>query len=107
MTDTEPLDVLALAAHPDDVELSAGGIMCLLAQQGYRTGIVDFTRGELGTRGTPEGRAEEAQDAATIMGLSSRDNLGLADGHIENTPSAREKLVRMVRRYRPSDHSRQ
>ncbi|MEL7363933.1 MAG: PIG-L family deacetylase [Bacteroidota bacterium] len=56
----EPLDVLALAAHPDDVELCAGGTMCVLAQQGYRTGIVDFTRGELGSRGTPELRLEEA-----------------------------------------------
>ena len=96
-----PLDVLALAAHPDDVELCAGGTMCLLAGEGYRTGIVDFTRGEMGTRGTPEGRMEEARRAADILGLAARDNLGLADGAIENTPEARHGLIRLVRRYRP------
>ncbi len=95
------LDVLALAAHPDDVELAAGGTMCLLHEQGYKTGIVDFTRGELGTRGTPEGRAEEAAEASRLMGLSARDNLGLPDGGIENTPENRLALIRLVRRYRP------
>lgn len=95
------LDVLALAAHPDDVELCAGGTMCLLALQGYTTGIVDFTRGELGTRGTPEGRLKEAEAAARILGLAVRRNLGLPDGHLSNTPEAREELIRLVRRYRP------
>ena len=101
MPDFPRLDVLALAAHPDDVELCAGGTMCLLAEQGYATGVVDFTHGELGTRGTPERRLEEAAAAAGVLGLAVRENLGLADGHLENTPEAREKLIRLVRRYRP------
>lgn len=98
----DSLDVLALAAHPDDVELCAGGTMCLLADQGYRTGIVDFTRGELGTRGTPEGRMEEAAAATEILGLAARENLGLPDGDIQNTPATRQRLIRAVRRYRPT-----
>ncbi len=101
MSDHPTLDVLALAAHPDDVELCAGGTMCVLARDGYRTGIVDFTRGELGSRGTPEGRLEEAAASAEILGLSARDNLGLPDGDIQNTKANQEKLVRLVRRYRP------
>ena len=96
-----PLDGLALAAHPDDVELCAGGTMCLLADQGYRTGIVDLTRGELGTRGTPETRREEAAAAAEILGLEARENLGLPDGDIRNTKANQEALIRVVRRYRP------
>jgi bacillithiol biosynthesis deacetylase BshB1 len=75
--------------------------MCLLHAQGYATGVVDFTRGELGTRGTPEGRAAEAQRASAVLGLAARHNLGLRDGQIENTPEAREALIRLVRRYRP------
>ncbi|MGI9175764.1 MAG: bacillithiol biosynthesis deacetylase BshB1 [Rhodothermales bacterium] len=96
------LDVLALAAHPDDVELCAGGTVCLLAKQGYRVGIVDFTQGELGSRGTPEGRLEEAEVAAGIMGLAARENLGLLDGHIENNKANQQEVIRVVRRYRPS-----
>jgi len=101
MNDFPTLDVLALAAHPDDVELCAGGTMCVLARDGYQTGIVDFTCGELGSRGTPEGRMEEAQAAAEILGLTTRDNLGLPDGDIQNTAANRKKLIRLVRRYRP------
>ncbi len=96
-----PLDVLAMAAHPDDVELCAGGTVCLLARQGYRVGIVDFTRGELGSRGTPEGRIEEAQAAAAIIGLAARENLGLPDGDLANTAENRLAVIRVVRRYRP------
>ncbi|WP_412060876.1 bacillithiol biosynthesis deacetylase BshB1 [Rubrivirga sp. IMCC45206] len=96
-----PLDVLALAAHPDDVELCAGGTMCLLADQGYRTGIVDFTRGELGTRGTPEGRMKEAARAGEILGLAARENLGLPDGDIQNTKETQRALIRSIRRHRP------
>ena len=98
---TAPLDVLALAAHPDDVELCAGGTMCLLASQGYRTGVVDFTRGELGTRGTPELREAEAEAASDIMGLSVRENLAIPDGRIENSRENQIRVIRAVRRYRP------
>ncbi len=101
VSDRSPLDVLALAAHPDDVELCAGGTMCLLADQGYRTGIVDFTRGELGTRGTPEGRMREAEAASRILGLAARHNLGLPDGDIQNTKATQGALIQVVRRYRP------
>ena len=99
--DRRPLDVLALAAHPDDVELCAGGTMCLLADQGYRTGVVDFTGGELGTRGTPETRAEEAAAAAGVLGLAARENLGIPDGDIQNTRENQLKVIRAVRRHRP------
>ena len=95
------LDVLALAAHPDDVELCAGGTMCLLARQGYRTGVVDFTRGELGTRGTPETRDEEAAAAAEILGLAARENLHIPDGDIQNTRENQLRVIRAVRRHRP------
>ena len=100
-SDDKTLDVLALAAHPDDIELCAGGTVCLLAEQGYRVGIVDFTRGELGSRGTPEGRMEEAQDAADIIGLAARENLGLSDGNIANTKENQRALIRRIRKFRP------
>ncbi|OZC03498.1 bacillithiol biosynthesis deacetylase BshB1 [Rubricoccus marinus] len=99
---TQPLDVLALAAHPDDVELCAGGTMCLLHDQGYTTGVVDFTRGELGSRGTPETRAQEAEVASGVLGLSARHNLALPDGDIPNTAEAREALIQRIRLHRPS-----
>ncbi len=95
------LHLLALAAHPDDVELGAGGTLCLLANRGYRTGIVDFTRGELGSRGTPELRLEEAREAAAILGLTARENLGLPDGDIQNTKENQRRVIEVVRRYRP------
>lgn len=96
-----PLDVLALAAHPDDVELCAGGTVCLLARQGYRVGIVDLTQGELGSRGTPEGRLQEATEAARIIGLAVRENLGLPDGGLADTAEQRLAVIRVIRRYRP------
>lgn len=95
------LDVLAFAAHPDDVELSIGGTICALTRAGYNVGIVDFTRGELGSRGTPEGRLQEAENASRVLGLKVRENIGLSDGHIENTPETRQPLIRLIRRYRP------
>jgi N-acetylglucosamine malate deacetylase 1 len=95
------MHVLALAAHPDDVELCAGGTICSLTARGYDVGIVDFTRGELGSRGTPEGRLEEAAAAADILGVSVRENLGIPDGEIENTPENRLKVIRSIRRHRP------
>ena len=95
------LDVLAFAAHPDDVELSAGGTMALLAKQGYRTGIVDLTKGQLGSRGTPELREKEAIAASEILGVSERVNLGMQDGGILNDEESRLKIIQVVRSYRP------
>lgn len=101
MPSTPSLDVLVMAAHPDDAELSVGGTMCVLVKQGYRVGVVDFTRGELGSRGTPEGRAEEAAAASAIVGLAARENLGMPDGDIANTKENQQKVIEVVRRYRP------
>lgn len=95
------LDVLAFAAHPDDVELCAGGTMCLLAEQGYSTGVIDFTRGELGTRGTPEQRQKESEAASEIMGLAARENLGIPDGNIANTRDNQKALIQQIRTCRP------
>lgn len=95
------LDVLAFAAHPDDVELSIGGTMCLLHAQGYTTGIVDLTRGERGTRGTPEDRAAEAEAAGRILGLSARENLGMPDGDVAPTPERVLAAAAAIRRHRP------
>lgn len=101
MSSESTLDVLAIAAHPDDVELSAGGTMAKLSALGYRTGILDLTRGEAGTRGTPELRAEEARRAAEILGCAVRENLDLGDAHIWVNEESRVKLVRALRRLRP------
>ncbi|MBS1786421.1 MAG: bacillithiol biosynthesis deacetylase BshB1 [Acidobacteria bacterium] len=95
------LDVLAIAAHPDDVELSVGGTLIKLAEMGYRTGILDMTRGEAGTRGTPEIRRQEAAQAAEILGVAVRENLELPDAHIWPNEDSRVKLVRMLRTLRP------
>ncbi|GEP98194.1 bacillithiol biosynthesis deacetylase BshB1 [Chitinophaga cymbidii] len=95
------LDILAIAAHPDDVELSCAGTLMVHAQQGLKVGIVDLTRGELGTRGTPEGRLIEAQDACALMGLEIRENLGLADGFFQNTREDQLAVIRAIRKYRP------
>lgn len=97
----ESLDVLAFAAHPDDVELSAGGIVATLVRQGYRVGIVDLTRGELGSRGTPGIRKKEAAEAGRILGIHARENLGMADGDIANTAESRWRVARVLRKYRP------
>lgn len=102
MTSTAPqLDVLAIAAHPDDVELSVGGTLLNLAARGYQTGILDLTRGEAGTRGTPAIRAAEAQQAAEILGVTVRENLDLGDSHIWVNEDTRIQLVRALRRLRP------
>jgi len=95
------IDVLAVGAHPDDVELSVGGTLLKLASMGYRTGVVDMTRGELGTRGTLEIRSEEAAEAARILKLSVRENLGLPDGHVSCNEASKLAFVRLLRRYRP------
>lgn len=95
------VDVLAIFAHPDDLELCVGGTMLKLQSLGYRTGALDVTRGEMGTRGTAETRAEEANAAAEILKLSVRENLGLADGHVFADDASRTALVRVLRRLKP------
>lgn len=95
------LDILAFGAHPDDVELFAGGTLAKMAALGYSTGVVDMTRGELGTRGTPARRRQEAGKAARILGLKVRDNAGLKDGNVTVTPESRLKVIRILRKYRP------
>jgi bacillithiol biosynthesis deacetylase BshB1 len=97
------IDVLAFGAHPDDVELFCGGTMIRLADLGYRTGVVDLTRGELATNGTPDGRAREAQEAAGVMGLAVRENLGLPDGFLDPAPGSPHlgPVVEAIRRHRP------
>lgn len=101
MSEVSPLDVLAIAAHPDDAELSVGGTLVKLVEMGYRTGILDLTRGEAGTRGTPELRAKEAQAAANLLGCSVRLSLGLPDAHLWVNEESRTLLVRALRRLRP------
>ncbi len=96
---SEQLDLLAIGAHPDDVELAVGGTLILSGRQGLRVGVVDLTRGELGTRGTPERRDQEASNASTFLGLSMRENLGLPDGDI--TSDGLNALVRVLRRWCP------
>lgn len=95
------LDVLALSAHPDDTELCCGGTLAALANQGKKVGVIDFTRGEMGTRGTPEKRMKEASDAAEIIGLEVRENLGLPDSKIENTRDYQLEIIQKIRQYRP------
>lgn len=95
------LDILAFGAHPDDVELFAGGTLAKMTALGHATGVVDMTRGELGTRGTPALRKQEARKAADILGLKIRENLGLADGNVTVTPESRLKVIRLLRKYCP------
>ena len=94
-------DVLAVAAHRDDVEQTCGGTLLRMASRGLRTAILDLTRGEAGTRGTAEDREREANEAARLLGVSWRDALDLPDGAIENTLENRMKIVRVLRRLRP------
>ena len=97
----EPVDVLAFGPHPDDVEFCAGGLMLKLRKLGYRTAIVDLTRGEAGTRGTPESRAKETEASSRLLGLTARDNLGLPDGGLEASIEMTEPVVAAIRRFRP------
>lgn len=101
MNKLRQLDVLAIAAHPDDVELSVGGTLIKLSDMGYRTGIVDLVRGEAGTRGTPAQRATEAARASKVMRLAVRENLDLGDAHIWPNEESRIQVVRALRRLRP------
>jgi N-acetylglucosamine malate deacetylase 1 len=95
------VDILAIAAHPDDVELICGGTLIRAQMLGRKTGILDLAAGELATRGTPELRAREAGKAAKVMGVSQRENLGLPDGGIQNTPETRAKVALVIRRLKP------
>src|SRR5436309_5576955 len=95
------LDVLAVFSHPDDAELRVSGTLLKLKSLGYRTGVLDMTRGEMGTRGTPEGRAEEAREAARILKLDVRLNLEQPDGHVWLTEEARAAMVRVLRTHKP------
>lgn len=98
---SENLDILAIAAHPDDVELCCAGTLATAAAQGLRCGILDLTQGEMGTRGTPQQRLVEAQNAAAILGLHTRRNLGLPDNGLFNTPAHQEAIMSAVRELKP------
>ena len=95
------VDVLAIAAHPDDVELTCGGTVLKMSQAGYRTGILDLTRGETGTRGTPETRLREAANAAKILGVKIRRNLGLPDARLALTDEQKIAIAEVIRELQP------
>lgn len=95
------LDVLAIAAHRDDAEQTCGGTLLKMAQQGRRTGILDLTQGEMGTRGTASDRAREAANAARILKVSFREALDIPDGRVENTWENRLKIARIIRQQKP------
>lgn len=95
------IDILALASHPDDAELGCAGTLIKHAKAGLKVGVVDLTRGELGTRGTPEQREAEAAASAKLMGLSARENLGLPDGFFQNSEAHQLKVVAAIRKFRP------
>jgi bacillithiol biosynthesis deacetylase BshB1 len=96
-----PVDLLAIAAHRDDVELTCAGTLIRAADQGYRTAILDLTQGETGTRGSAELRGQEAEAAAKILGVAERRNAGLPDAHLANTDAMRRVLVEQIRHFRP------
>src|SRR5271167_2311147 len=95
------LDLLAIAPHPDDVELTCGGTMIKMAQAGYRTGILDLTRGETGTRGSPETRLKEAARAGKIMGAAVRRNLALPDAHLRVSDEYKAAIAEVIRELEP------
>src|SRR5215207_11197947 len=96
-----PVDILAIAAHRDDVELTCAGTLLRAADQGYRTAILDLTAGETGTRGSAALRAAEADRAAAILGVAERRNAGLPDAHLQNTDETRRLLVEQIRHFAP------
>src|SRR5919198_5476614 len=98
MAETTQLDVLAVFSHPDDAELTMAGTLLKLKSLGYRTGIADLTRGEMGTRGTAEIRARESLDAARVLGLDARVNLELRDGHLALNEDTRRAVARLLRK---------
>ncbi len=95
------LDILVLAAHPDDAELGCAGIILKQISLGHKVGIVDLTKGELGTRGTPKIREQEAANAASLLGVSARENLNLADGFFENDKANQIAVIQAIRKYQP------
>jgi bacillithiol biosynthesis deacetylase BshB1 len=97
----ETVDILAIAAHRDDIEQTCGGTLLKMAQRGYRTGILDLTQGEMGTRGSAEDRAREASQAAALLRVSWRQALDIPDGRVENTWENRLKIARVLRQQRP------
>ena len=97
----QSLDILAIAAHRDDVELTCGGTLIKAAARGQRTAIIDLTQGEMGTRGSADLRANEASKAAEILGVIARENVGLPDAGIENTPATRRQIAALIRKFRP------
>ncbi|MEC3880189.1 bacillithiol biosynthesis deacetylase BshB1 [Parapedobacter sp. 10938] len=99
--DKNKLDLLVVAVHPDDAELGCGGTIVKHVQMGKKVGVVDLTRGELGTRGTAESRDEEAAQAAEILGLSARENLGLRDGFFRNDEPHQLAVIQAIRKYQP------
>ena len=96
-----PVDVLAIAAHRDDVELTCAGTLLRAADAGHRTGILDLTAGETGTRGSAEQRAQEAERATEVLGVSERRNAGLPDAHLQNTDQMRRVVVEHIRHFAP------
>lgn len=101
MPSSTTIDILAIAAHRDDVEQTCGGTLLKMADRGHRTGILDLTRGEMGTRGTAEDRSREAAEAARILKVSWREALDIPDGRVENTWENRLKVARAIRQTRP------
>ena len=95
------LDLLAIAAHPDDVELTCGGTLLKMAQRGYKTGILDLTAGEMGTRGTPETRAKEAARAAKLLSVKWRERLGVPDSDVQPSRQHKLRLAAVIRQVRP------
>ncbi len=96
------IDVLVFGSHPDDAELGCGGLLCKMKAEGFTTGIIDMTRGEMGSRGTPELREQEALRAAESLSLDIRENLGMKDGCLEDSIENRHRIVDVIREYRPS-----
>ena len=97
----EQLDILAFGAHPDDVELSCGGTIVNEVYSGKKVGIIDLTRGELGTRGSADLRDKEAKQAASILGVWIRENLGFSDGFFKNDEAHQLEIIKILRKYRP------
>ncbi len=103
MTEPPPLDLLAIGSHPDDIEISCGGTLAVAARQGFRTGILDLTRGELATNGDPETRSRESEEAARILGVALRSNAALPDGGIRaGDPEQERWVVALLRAFRPA-----